>query len=43
LTGTADCCGRWRLSVDGTERAVLADLFAGSCGDKVVTIPARAI
>jgi hypothetical protein len=27
----------------GTERAVLASLFAGSCGDKVVTIPARAI
>jgi hypothetical protein len=34
---------RWRLSVDGTERAVLASLFAGSCGDKQVTIPARAI
>jgi hypothetical protein len=32
---------RWKLSVDGSERAVLANLFAGSCGDKQVTIPTR--
>jgi hypothetical protein len=34
---------RWKLSVDGVERAALASILNGSCGDKIVTIPARAL
>jgi hypothetical protein len=34
---------RWRLSVNSTERTALLNVLSGSCGDKAVTIPARAI
>lgn len=33
---------RWGLSVDTTERGALVRLLSGSCGDRLVTLPARA-
>jgi hypothetical protein len=32
---------RWRLSIDPTERATLLNLLSGTCGTKLVTLPAR--
>lgn len=33
---------RWRLSTDATERSRLSGVLSGSCGDRAVTVPARA-
>jgi hypothetical protein len=32
---------RWRLSVDATERHRLSSLLSGSCGSRIVVLPAR--
>lgn len=34
---------RWRLSIDAAERAALLHLLSGTCGQKVVSLPARAL
>jgi Protein of unknown function (DUF1524) len=34
---------RWRLSINWAERTALLDILSGTCGQRTVTIPARAI
>ncbi len=34
---------RWRLSIDSAERTRLSSLLSGSCGSRIITVPARAI
>ena len=33
---------RWRLSIDATEKTALQRLLSGTCGQKVITLPALA-
>jgi hypothetical protein len=33
---------RWRLAMDSAERSVLSRILSGTCGAKLVSVPARA-